>query len=298
MTPIAPLVHFKDQRQPPIAGQILVDGLPPSTVLGAGGEVVTFYMRNVLTNTLKVSAGAVVVDSTTLWTIHYNPAAIDVDTSGWYVGWWRVTLAGGAYEDTPEFPIQIIDHAPVSAEYVSVEELKATRSIGKNFSDPDVRDAVVTASRFIDGYCNRTFIAAGGSETRKFTAVAKDWITIDDAVTISAVTVNGTAIVLGTDYSQPTPSGWPYTILRALTSANLFPRGTRDAVAVTGTFGWPAVPPEVKVATKILAARLVPLMREGANIGLGFDGAAIPLGLVDGAVASLLQPYERTTLTA
>ncbi len=43
---------------------------------------------------------------------------------------------------------------------------------------------------------------------------------------------------------------------------------------------------------------LVPLMREGANIGLGFDGSAVPLGLVDGAVAALLQPYERTTLVA
>jgi len=306
---IAPLVRFTGNRQPPISGQILVDGAPPATALGAGGEVVTFYMRPWNSSTPLVSGGAVVVDSTTLWTIHYNLAAPDVATPGFYVGWWRVT-SGGTFEETPEFLIQVTDHAAVSTEYVSVEELKTTRSIGKNYADADVRDAVVAASRFVDGYCNRSFVAAGASETRVYTALDPQWVTIDDAVTISAVTVGGTAIVQGTDFTVEVYNGLmvstalpitaavqPFVRLRALSSvANLFPRGTQNGVAVTGTFGWPAVPPEVKVATKILAARLVPLMREGANIGLGFDGAAVPLGLVDGAVAALLQPYERTTL--
>src|SRR5690348_11602420 len=149
---IAPLVRFTGNRQPPISGQILVDGAPPATALGANGEVVTFYMRPVGSSTLTVNGAAVVVDSTALWTIHYNLAAPDVAAPGYYVGWWRVTLPGGTFEDTPEFLIQVTDHAAVSSEYVSVEELKTTRSIGKNFADADVRDAVVAASRFIDGY--------------------------------------------------------------------------------------------------------------------------------------------------
>lgn len=305
---IAPLVRFIGNRQPPISGQILTDGLPVDIT----SATVTFNMRLVGSSTLKVSAGATVVDSAPLGQIHYNPAAIDVDTVGFYVGWWRVTLAGGTFEDTPEFLIQITDHVPVGQEYVSVEELKSARAITKNFADADVQAAVQVASRFVDGYCNRTFVPAGSSETRKFTPVSPQWLTIDDAVSISAVTVGGTAIVQGADFVVETHGGLtlsstlpitatvaPFVRLRALSSVNsLFPRGTQDGVAVTGTFGWPVVPPEVKMATKILAGRLVQLVREGAMVGLGFDGSAIPLGLVDGAVAAMLQPYERSTLVA
>ena len=60
---IAPLVRFTGNRQPPISGQILVDGAPPATALGAGGEVVTFYMRPVGSSSPIVSGGAVTVDS-------------------------------------------------------------------------------------------------------------------------------------------------------------------------------------------------------------------------------------------
>jgi hypothetical protein len=42
--------------------------------------------------------------------VRYDWAAIDVDTSGEYLGWWEVTLASLKTQDTPEFEFVVLDH--------------------------------------------------------------------------------------------------------------------------------------------------------------------------------------------
>lgn len=285
---IAPIVHFKNNRQPPLFGQILTDGVPVDLT----GDTVTFYMRSVNDSTLKVNAGTVTIDTPTTGSVHYNWGANDLDTVGFYVGWWRVALPSTQFEESPEFLIQVVDHDDLGQEYVSAEELKTTRAIRENFADADVRLAVLAASRAVDGICRRTF-ALGASETRKFTAVSPDFVLIDDATTITAVSVSGTAIVLDTNYALDSVP--PYTMIRSF-NGYIFPQYTTNAVSVTGTFGWPSIPPAIKAATTVIAGRLLQLMREGSMIAAGFDGTAIALGLVDNNVRGLLGPYIRSSL--
>lgn len=286
---IAPIVHFKNNRQPPLFGQILTDGVPVDLT----GDTVTFYMRSVNDSTLKVSAGAVTIDTPTTGSVHYNWGASDLDTLGFYVGWWRVTLPSAQFEESPEFLIQVIDHDDLGQEYVSAEELKTTRAIRETFADADIRLAVLAASRAVDGICRRTF-ALGAAETRKFTAISPDFVNIDDAATITAVSVSaGTPLVLNTDYVLEAVA--PYTQLRSF-SGYVFPQYLTNAVSVTGTFGWPVIPPAVKAATTVIAGRLFQLMRSGSMISAGFDGTAIAIGLVDNNVRGLLAPYVRSSL--
>lgn len=289
---IAPIAHFKGARQPPLYGQILVDGAPVDLT----GATVTFYMRESSSAVLKVSGAAATVDNAATGSVHYSWAAADVDTSGYWIGWWRVT-SGGQYEDTPEFLITIVDHDAEVAEYVSVQELKSTRQIGKDFADADVRLAVAAASRAVDALCGRSF-TLGPSTTRYYTPIAPDYVLIDDAAAITAVSVSGTAWVAVTDYNAEAQMyGWPYSIVRSVSGVG-FTRYAPNSVAVTGTFGWASVPTQIKVATVIIASRLVQLMREGSIVGLGFDGSAIALGLEDANIDVLVAPFRRSSMEA
>jgi hypothetical protein len=68
-----------------------------------------------------------------------------------------------------------------------------------------------------------------------------------------------------------------------------------SSVAVTGQFGWPAVPAQVIEATTILATRLLRRAREApfGVVGLGIDGAAVRISRFDPDVGFLLDPLVK-----
>lgn len=290
----APLVWFKGNLQPPLYGNIDSDVAGDVIPIGA---TVKFYMRESASSTLKVAGAAAVVDDAPAGLVHYDKQAADVDTAGFFIGWWRVTLANGQYEETPEFLIQIVEHAPLGNEYVTPEELKASRQIGKDFANADVRLACQAASRMIDGACGRPFYL-GASEDRYYTPVSSEWVQIDDAAVISAVNVGGTARVLDTDYAveRVTPGG-PVNVLRSF-NGRLFTPSRINELKVTAQFGWSQTPPEIKAAAVIVAGRLIQLMREGVQIALAFDGAPFSIVLGDRSLQTLIAPYVKSSLEA
>lgn len=287
------IVHFVGNRSPSLYGTISVDGLPVDLT----GSTVKLQMRPVAASTLEVDTAAVTV-SAIAGTVRYDWAALDVDTAGDYVGWWRVTNASGLIQDTPEFLLEFRAHASVGNEYVTVAELKETLSLsGNTFADSDVADAVGAASRFVDGYTGTQFFPGTPGEVRKYTPVAEEYLLIEPAV-VTSVSSSGTALVLDTDYAKLTVAGWPVTTnLRALGGV-VFPRGTVNGMSVTGTFGWPAPPADVKQATTILASRFLKRSREAAFGVIGFDleGGAVRIPGRDPDVERLLAPYTRSTL--
>jgi len=287
------IVHFVGNRSPSVTDTITSDG----SAVNLTGSTVKLQMRPVGSATLKVDSAAT-IDSAPAGTVHYDWAGVDVDTAGFYVAWWRVTLPGGTIQDTPEFLVEIRPHAGVSNGYVSTAEIKSTLAIKEQFADADIRLAIESASRAIDGYCRQQFYLGPAAETRTYSPISSDYLMIDPASTITTVTVQGTAITLGTNFSKQAANaaldGRPWDTLRSL-SGYVWPRGIPDSVTVLGQFGWTSVPVAVKQATSILASRLLRRGREATFgvIGFGVDGGAAPIADSDPDLEMLLMPYYR-----
>lgn len=202
-------------------------------------------------------------------------------------------------------------------EYITLEELKATREIsGSTFADNDLQLAIAAASRTVDKMCGRRFwLDTAPPAVRYYTARTPNLVTIDDLVTLTSVSVDGAAaLVTNTDfmlYPLNAPAdGRPYTTLRTVrdtlvpqeesivggeTLGVAFPT-TQRSVAVTGLFGWAAIPDAIKQATGILASRLLMRHRE-APFGVVFSGSDIGVATrvsrTDPDVAVLTDPYVR-----
>lgn len=276
-----PIVHYKDNRQPPLTGQILTDGLPVNLT----GATVKLQMRAVNSSTLKVDAAAT-IDTPASGLVHYDWAALDVDTAGYYVAWWRVT-SGGTYEDTPEFLVEVRAHAPVANQYVSVEEMKDTLSLGgESFADQDIARALEAASNVVDEMVSVSF-ALTAAGTRKYTPVSDVYLYTGPISNITALTVDGTAWVSGTDYYID--GGDTIRIL----AGKRFTRAPQ-AVSITADYGYATAPAEVKAAVLIIATQLLRRAREApfGVLATSLDGPAIRLGRSDPQVEALLSRYK------
>lgn len=103
------LTMFKDNRLP-----LLTDTITSSAVaVNLTGSTVTFSMRSADSAALKVSAASATVVTAAEGTVSYAWAAVDVDTVGEYSCFWSVTTSGKT-QDTPEFAVSIVEHAPDS----------------------------------------------------------------------------------------------------------------------------------------------------------------------------------------
>jgi hypothetical protein len=187
--------------------------------------------------------------------------------------------------------------------YVTATVLKTTLGIGSSYADADIITAVEAASRACDGYKATRFWAT--TESRYYTGdPCRRSVDIDD------VSVSATATVLvdldgdgtyettwtnGTDYYlgpiNAASDGYPFSkLVLSQTAGKTFPRYD-NAIKVTASFGWAAVPGGVTQATSILAGRLLKRSREtpyGILVVSGDAVAAARLGRIDPDVAFLL----------
>lgn len=188
-------------------------------------------------------------------------------------------------------------------DYMTLDELKATREMLGTFADNDMELALAAASRGIDGVTNRHFYLDSGTVTRYYTPKSSSLMLIDDAVTVTSVgPVSGAALVENTDYVleplNASTDGRPYNMVTAIRgSFSTTPRSMK----VAGVFGWPSVPAPVKQATGILASRLLMRHRE-APFGIVFSGAdvgvATRLARSDPDVMFLIDQYVEGVLIA
>jgi hypothetical protein len=279
------IVHYLNNRQPPLTGQILTDGVPVNLT----GATVKLQMRAVNSATLKVDAAAV-VDVAATGSVHYDWAAADVDTAGYYVAWWRVT-AGGTFEDTPEFLVEVRTHSPLTNQYISVEEMKDTLSLsGESFADQDIARAIEAASNVVDDMTGSGPFTSV-TETRLFTPVSDSYLRVGPVSSITAVSANGTAWTQGTQFYVDGGD-----TLRVL-GGYLFTRAPQ-AVSITATWGYASVPAEVKVAVSIMATQFLRRTREApfGVLATSLDGPAIRLGRSDPQVDALLAKFKVTAM--
>lgn len=247
----------KDTRSPSLTDTLTVDGV----AFALTTSTVKFKMRAVGSATLKVDSAAVVV-SAPAGTVRYDWAAADVDTAGDYLGWWEVTLPGGKVQDHPEFAIEIQAHAMASGLLAEVAEVRdfLQKPSGDREQDTAIANALSAASSLICEWAGREFIALGTNPaTRLFeiggyarareipisdlSAVPTAVSTIDaDGATVETLTVADDIVALPL-VRKP----WqPITSLRIRPSAASL--SASYLLSVTGTWGFPTVPEDVKQA--------------------------------------------------
>lgn len=281
-----PIVHYKDSRQPPLTGVIEVDGTPVNLT----GSTVKLQMREVDKSAPLVIDAAATITNAAAGAVRYDFAAVDIDTVGFFLAWWRVTLASGQFEDTPEFLFEVRAHAPVDHQYLSVEELKDSLSLsGESYADQDIARALEAASAVVDEMCGVSFVQFTG--TRKYTPVSANYIRTGPISAITAVGNDTTAWTEGTHYyidggdTLRTLFGYSFALGPQL-------------VSVTATFGISPPPAEIREATLIVAAQLIRRAREApfGVLATALDGPAIRLGRFDPQVDQLLSPWRVTPM--
>ena len=186
--------------------------------------------------------------------------------------------------------------------YCTLQEVKDVLRLTDNVDDTLLELSIESASRQIDGYCERNFYSTVA--TRYFVARDSFEVEIDDltAITTLQTAPDGTDFDTtwsATKYQLEPLNGvvgglaTPYTQIRAIDDLTFPTLGGEALVKVTGTFGYTPVPTAVKQATIMSATRLY--KRYDSPLGvLGFgDLGVVRISRLDPDIASLLSPYRR-----
>jgi hypothetical protein len=188
--------------------------------------------------------------------------------------------------------------------YTTLAVLKSAMRIptADTLDDALLENAIESASRQIDGHCERVFY--NGTATRVY-APNDNYVTeTDDIVSITnfMTSSDGSGFDTtwtATDYQLEPLNGiaggiaTPATQVRAVGNFVFPVIGKEATVQITGTFGWSAVPSAIKQATLILSQRQ--FKRYDSPLGVaGFgDLGAVRVSRIDPDVASLIAPYRR-----
>lgn len=148
------------------------------------------------------------------------------------------------------------------------------------------RDA---AERMIDEHCDRTFESV--TEARTFRAEHPQYLDIGDWQTISEVSVSSVAVdadvytaAVNAHRDRPANGLW-----RQFGSWKI-----GSEVLVTGTWGWAEVPPDVKQAAVMTAARLFKRLDSPLGVTMVAD-EGMYVSRLDVDTQALLRPYCRFT---
>jgi hypothetical protein len=150
--------------------------------------------------------------------------------------------------------------------YATLAEFKAYKTTrGPITSATDASDDVVMedlleqSSRYIDSQTGRRFWKNSADETRYYTPTNDGYVFTDDLADAPTQVITDTgfdrtyATTMGsTDYDLMPDNaavyGRPYTWLEIVPASSEFFPVTRKGVEIVGTFGWPAVPDDIKEA--------------------------------------------------
>lgn len=193
-------------------------------------------------------------------------------------------------------------------DYCTLEELKRALRITDNIDDTLLEGVIDAASRFVDGYCQRSFPVASATATRDYVPSARyEPLYIDDATSIVSIKIDddldysfATLLRADIDYQLEPINGRASGI--ALPFSRIIPVEdgywptwmNRATVRVEATFGWEAVPQPVRQATILQASRLFTRFDSPLGIaGFGDMGAMRVSRFVDPDVELLLTPFRK-----
>jgi len=239
-------------------------------------------------------------------------AVVAPDQVGLWLYRWAATGAATTAEDG-QFYVQL----PVAANiYTTLAELKDALRIPLTDTDLDsvFEAAILAVSREIDQYCGRHFYKL--TEPRTLVPTDRYRLNLGEFNDLVSVTTlktdasgDGTFETTWTtaDYQLLTANGTPninagpeakpYTQIRAI-GAQTFPcawawNSRTDRVEITGTWGWPQVPVDVREACKLLAVESGKLLREAPFGVAGFGEFGLVRVRDNRKAMAYLAPYRR-----
>ena len=190
--------------------------------------------------------------------------------------------------------------------YCTLSDLKTSLAIEDITDDTALEAAILTASRMIDDYTGRFFYRDGTTAapvTRYYTA--QDWYTCntDDFVSFTELATDDnfdqlyTTIWVAGDYMlEPINNprrGWPYSRFLAIGSY-IFPYNLPQSVRIKGVWGWPSIPAEIAMATKLQASRLFIRRQSPFGIAGTPDLGTVRLSSrLDPDVEALIRPFRK-----
>jgi hypothetical protein len=194
----------------------------------------------------------------------------------------------------------------MSMNYATIGELKTRIGITDTTDDTVLSAVLEACSRSIDGYCNRSFGKTVPGTVRYFTPVDADEVLIDDCVSLTEVATDADGdrtyedTWAATDYDllpENAGTNTPYLTIATTPDGDYgFPR-VRKGLKLTGTWGWPEVPPPVREACLIQAYRI--FKRKDAPFGISGspEMGMMRIGRLDPDVLWLLDPYRNLAVT-
>jgi hypothetical protein len=196
--------------------------------------------------------------------------------------------------------------------YLTTAEARTYAGLS-DLADTELLDDVVTAvSRAIDNACQRCFFQHT-AEARTFPTQSATTLTLgafNDLVSVTSLKFDrdgdGTfeETLSASNYGLLPPSGGgfpeagPYTVVE-LYNQTLFPipggtagTGRKMLTQITGTWGWPAVPAQVKQACRLQVARV--MKRQESPLGVAGFGefGVVRVSRLDPDIDAMLQPYK------
>ena len=196
--------------------------------------------------------------------------------------------------------------------YATLSDVKLAFRITDNVDDTLLELAIESASREIDGWCERVFYNAG-TATRVYIPTDSFYTETDDLISLTTLKTSTTGESFDNTWEsgdyQLEPlngisgglTGHPATRIRAIGN-KIFPlwdprniNSHEATVQVTGVFGWSAVPTAVKQACIILSMRQ--FKRYDTPLGITFDElGAMRVGRVDPDIQNLLSPFKKVRM--
>jgi hypothetical protein len=194
--------------------------------------------------------------------------------------------------------------------YCTLADLKAALRVQDSIDDSLLELAIESASREIDGYCERVFYST--SATRVYAPTNIYTVTTDDIISVTTLKSSSDGVTYDitwqtSDYQlEPLNNvaggllGSPFTRIRA-TGNYLMPTfsvGTfyegEALIQVVGVFGWSAIPAAIRQATVILAMRLFKRLDSPMGV-ISNDLGSMRVGRVDPDVEALLSPFRKVS---
>jgi hypothetical protein len=149
----------------------------------------------------------------------------------------------------------------MTVKYATLSQVKAALRITDQIDDSLLNTSIDAASRWVDGWCGRTFTKASGTATKDYVPSGRmEPLFVNDLTTVVSIRIDEdldrtfTTLLNPIDFQlEPVNgsfgNGFPFYIIRPQEDGYWPTSYGRATVRVQATYGWPAIPDAVREAT-------------------------------------------------